>query len=85
MQSIKKTGHVHIRCHPEDEAYIKKMVYDYLYMKDATDKVIYSYLKEKSNVPLKTISWLLNKEQGIRVRVSTLEVMATNCQLPFTK
>lgn len=85
MQSPKKTGHVHIRCHPEDEAYIKKMVYDYLYMKDDTDKVIIQYLKEKSHLPLKTISWMLYKEQGIRVRVSTLEVMATNCWLLFTK
>ncbi len=85
MQTPRKTGHVHIRCAPEDEAHIKKMVYEYLYLKDDTDKVIYQYLDDKSDLPLKTISWLLNKDHCIRVRVSTLEVMATNCGLPFTK
>lgn len=85
MQSPKKTGSVFIRCAVEDEAPIKKMVYEYLYMKDDTNKVIYNFMLENPSMPLKSIAYQLKKQHGIRIRKSALETMALNCALPYTK
>lgn len=64
---------------------INQMVWTLIYEKDSKTALMLKYLRENKEKPLKTISWLLDKECDIRVRPNTLQKMAVKCNIPYTE
>lgn len=81
-KTVRKTYYV-------DEDLVKefdKIAYTFLYEKDTNTATMLKVLRENPTLPLKSISWILEKEHKIvRTRKATLRNMATACDIPFTE